>query len=67
MQLRVLKAGVQYILDDSISYMFTVSGTKNGTYYNDNGSITKITGDDIISGSGLNLPVGVYEIVSWAI
>lgn len=67
MQLRVLKAGVQYILDDSISYMFTVSGTKNGTYYNDNGSITKITGDDIISGSGLNLPAGVYEIVSWAI
>lgn len=67
MQLRVLRAGVQYILDDSISYMFTVSGTKNGTYYNDNGSITKITGDDIISGSGLNLPVGVYEIVSWAI
>lgn len=67
MQLRVLTAGVQYILDDSISYMFTVSGTKNGTYYNNNGSITKITGDDIISGSGLNLPVGVYEIVSWAI
>lgn len=67
MQLRVLRAGVQYILDDSISYMFTVSGTKNGTYYNDNGSITKITGDDIISGSGLNLPAGVYEIVSWAI
>lgn len=67
MQLRVLTAGVQYILDDSISYMFTVSGTKNGTYYNDNGSLTKITGDDIISGSGLNLPAGVYEIVSWAI